>query len=86
MIKKFINFIGGFFSSSSENSSKRLVGIVGAFTFFYTFHVNSKTEEHFTTSDTFIWANVIVISVALGLTSVESIGNIVAKIKNPSEK
>jgi hypothetical protein len=85
MIKKFLDFIKGFFTSDSSNSSKRLVGIIGALNFFYTFHVNSKTEAHFGTSDTFIWANVVIVSVALGLTSVETIGNIVAKIKNNPE-
>jgi hypothetical protein len=86
VFNKFFEFIGGFFTSDSNNSSKRLVGILGAFTFFYTLYENSHSESHIAPAESLIWGTVVMVLVSLGLTSVETIGNIVAKIKGGSDK
>jgi hypothetical protein len=73
-MKKLFNWISGFFSSESGNSSKRLVGIIGALVLFYTLHKNP-------TSDALIWGTVSIICTALGLTTVESVTNLVKGFK-----
>ena len=86
---KFINWIAGFFSSdSSTSSSKRLVGIVGAFTLFITLYDNSHSESHIAPSEALVWADVVIISISLGLASVKEITDLVSKMKgnNKSEE
>ena len=73
-MKKIFNWIAGFFSAESGNSSKRLVGIIGALVLFYTLHKNP-------TSDSLIWGTVSIICTALGLTTVESVTNLVKGFK-----
>lgn len=85
-MKKLLSFLAGFFTSDSNNSSKRLVGIVGAFTLFYTLYKNSLTEAHFTPADSLVWGTVSLSAIALGLTTVESIGNLFSKIKGAISK
>jgi hypothetical protein len=74
MIKKILNWISGFFSSESGNSSKRLVGIIGALTLFYTLHKNP-------TSESLVWGTVSIICIALGLTTIESVTNLIKGFK-----
>jgi len=82
MIKNFINWIGGFFDSSSEkSSSKRLVGIAGAFTLFVTLYSNSHSDAHIAPSEALVWADVVVICTSLGLASVKEIGDMMGKFK-----
>jgi len=76
-MKKFLEFISGFFSSESNTSSKRLVGIVGALALFYTLYENSKTEGHFAPAESLVWGTVALSGVALGLTTIESITELV---------
>lgn len=80
-MKKFFNFIGGFFSSESNNSSKRLVGIIGAFILFYTLLENSRSELHVAPADSLVWGVVTLVAVSLGLTTIESVGNIINSLK-----
>ena len=82
MIKNFINWIGGFFDSTSEkSSSKRLVGIAGAFTLFVTLYTNSHSEHQIAPSEALVWADVVVICTSLGLASVKEIGDMMGKVK-----
>lgn len=81
ILSQFVNFIGGFFSSESNNSSKRLVGIVGAFVLFYTLYDNSKSEGHFAPAESLVWGTVALVAVALGLTTIESVANLVKAFK-----
>jgi hypothetical protein len=80
-MKKFFDFIAGFFNSESNTSSKRLVGIVGAFTLFYTLYENSKTEGHFAPAESLVWGAVALSGVALGLTTIESITGLIKGFK-----
>jgi hypothetical protein len=80
-MKKFFNFIGGFFSSDSNNSSKRLVGIIGALVLFYTLWDNSRSETHIAPAESLVWGTVTLVAVSLGLTTVESIGNLINSFK-----
>jgi hypothetical protein len=80
-MKKFFNFIGGFFSSESNNSSKRLVGIIGALVLFYTLWDNSRRELHVAPAESLVWGTVTLVAVSLGLTTIESVGNIINSLK-----
>jgi len=80
-MKKFFNFMGGFFSSESNNSSKRLVGIIGALVLFYTLWDNSRSAAHITPAESLVWGTVTLVAVSLGLTTIESVGNIINSLK-----
>lgn len=73
-MKKILNWISGFFSSESGNSSKRLVGITGAFILFLTLYKNP-------TSDALVWGTVSIICTALGLTTIESVTSLIKGFK-----
>ena len=85
-MKQLINWVAGFFDAGSvKSSSKRLVGIAGAFTLFVTLYSNSHSESHIAPSETLIWADVVVICTSLGLASIHEIGEMFSKFKgNPS--
>jgi|GEM_PF-576330 len=84
-MKQFINWLGGFFDASSEkSSSKRLVGIAGAFVLFYTLYTNSKTDTHIAPSEALVWADVVIICVSLGLASVKELTDLIGKVKGGS--
>jgi hypothetical protein len=81
-MKQLINWIAGFFDSTSEkSSSKRLVGIAGAFTLFVTLYSNSHSEHQIAPSEALVWADVVVICTALGLASVKEIADLMDKMK-----
>jgi len=80
-MKKLLNWISGFFSSESNTSSKRLVGIVGAFMLYWTLYENSKSEAHVVPADSLVWGVVALVMVALGLTTIESVATLVQKFK-----
>jgi hypothetical protein len=80
-MKTIFKWIGGFFSSESGTSSKRLVGIVGAFALFYTLYDNSKTQGDFHPADSLVWATFALSAVALGLTTVESVTTLIKGYK-----
>lgn len=81
-MKKFFNFLGGFFSSDSNNSSKRLVGIIGAFVLFYTLYDNSKSATHVAPAESLVWGTVTLVAVSLGLTTIESVSNIIKAFRS----
>ena len=80
-MKKMFNWLSGFFSSESNTSSKRLVGIVGAFMLYWTLYTNSKSEAHVVPADSLVWGVVALVMVALGLTTIESVATLVQKFK-----
>jgi hypothetical protein len=80
-MKKVFNWLGGFFSSESGTSSKRLVGIVGAFALFYTLYDNSKTQGDFAPADSLVWATFALSAVALGLTTIEAVTGLIKGFK-----
>ena len=80
-MKKFLNWIGGFFSSESNNSSKRLVGIIGAGFLYWTMWDNSHSELHVKPADSLVYSVAVLVAVSLGLTTVESVANIFKSIK-----
>ena len=89
-MKKLFNWIGGFFSADSPNSSKRLVGIAGAATLFYTLYSNSHSESHVVPSDALVWGTVTLSGLALGLATAKELGDMVRgfkgeKIEQPSK-
>ena len=85
-MKNFFNFIGGFFSSESNNSSKRLVGIIGAMVLFYTLWDNSRSATHIAPAESLVWGTVTLVAVSLGLTTIESVGNLINSFKGNNKK
>jgi len=85
-MKKLLIWIGGFFSSESGTSSKRLVCIVGAFSLFYTLYDNSKTHGNFAPAESLVWGTVALSAVALGLTTIESVTNLIKGFKGNDNK
>jgi len=75
-MKKFIDWLGGFFSSESNNSSKRLVGIIGAMFLFWTLWAEKSPSE------TLVYCVTTLVAVSLGLTTIESVAHIVKSFKN----
>jgi hypothetical protein len=80
-MKKVFGWLGGFFSSESGTSSKRLVGIVGAFALFFTLYDNSKTQGDFAPADSLVWATFALSAVALGLTTIEAVTGLIKGFK-----
>jgi hypothetical protein len=66
-------FLTKFFCEKSEPSSKRLVGIVGAFTLFATLFANSFTHVDNAPSDVLVEAVAFLSFGALGITGFERI-------------
>jgi hypothetical protein len=85
-MKKIFGWLGGFFSSESGTSSKRLVGIVGAFSLFFTLYDNSKTQGDFAPADSLVWATFALSAVALGLTTIESVTTLIKGYKEKETK
>lgn len=85
-MKKLFSWIGGFFSSENGNSSKRLVGIVGAFFLFYTLYENSKTDSSHAPADSLVYSVTALVAISLGLTTIESLGNLFKNIKGQKEE
>jgi hypothetical protein len=67
-MKKILEAFKG---AEGEVSSKRLVGIVGAFMLFSTFAANSFTHVEFAPSDKLVEAVEWVVILCLGFTSIE---------------
>ena len=66
-------FITKFFCEKSEPSSKRLVGIVGAFTLFATLFANSFSHVDKAPSDALVQAVALLSFGALGITGLEKV-------------
>jgi hypothetical protein len=66
-------FLAKFFCEKSEPSSKRLVGIVGAFTLFATLFANSFTHVDNAPSDVLVQAVALLSFGALGITGFEKV-------------
>lgn len=86
-MKKFINWIAGFFSAeSATSSSKRLVGIVGAAFLFWTLYSNSHSENHVAPADSLVWGTVTLSGLALGLATVKEMGDMIRALKGGDKK
>jgi hypothetical protein len=85
-MKKVFVWLSGFFSSESGTSSKRLVGIVGAFALFYTLYDNSKSHGDFVPADSLVWATFALSAVALGLTTIESVTGLIKGFKEKNNE
>ena len=75
-MKKLFNWVAGFFSADSPNSSKRLVGIVGAGFLYWTLYSNSHSESHVVPAESLVWGTVVLVCTSLGLASVKEIGDL----------
>jgi len=80
-MKKLFSWIGGFFSSDSNNSSKRLVGIIGAMFLFWTLWDNSHSETHIAPAESLVYCVTTLVAVSLGLTTIESVAHILKSFK-----
>jgi hypothetical protein len=80
-MKKIFNWVAGFFSADSPNSSKRLVGIIGAGFLYWTLYTNSHSESHVVPADSLVWGTVVLVCTSLGLASVKEIGDLVGNLK-----
>ncbi len=68
------------FSSEKNTSSKRLVGIIGAFALFYTLWDNSNQPTE--PAESLVWATFALSAVALGLTTIEAVTDLIKGRKN----
>ena len=73
-MKKIVDWLSSFFNSEKGTSSKRLVGIIGSLTLFISLYKNP-------TSDALVWGTVSISSIALGLTTIESVSTIIKQVK-----
>jgi hypothetical protein len=80
-MKKLFNWVAGFFSADSPNSSKRLVGIVGAGFLYWTLYSNSHSENHVAPAESLVWGTVVLVCTSLGLASVKEIGDLIGNFK-----
>jgi hypothetical protein len=80
-MKKLLNWVAGFFSADSPNSSKRLVGIVGAGFLYWTLYSNSHSESHVVPAESLVWGTVTLVCTSLGLASVKEIGDLIGNFK-----
>lgn len=80
-MKKLLNWVAGFFSADSPNSSKRLVGIVGAGFLYWTLYSNSHSESHVVPAESLVWGTVVLVCTSLGLASVKEIGDLIGNFK-----
>jgi hypothetical protein len=80
-MKKIFNWVAGFFSADSPNSSKRLVGIVGAGFLYWTLYSNSHSESHVVPAESLVWGTVVLVCTSLGLASVKEIGDLIGNFK-----
>jgi hypothetical protein len=80
-MKKFINWVAGFFSADSPNSSKRLVGIAGAGFLYWTLYSNSHSEAHYVPADSLVWGTVTIVGTSLGLATMKEIGDIISAFR-----
>lgn len=86
-MKKFINWIGGFFdANSTSSSSKRLVGIAGAIILYWTLYDNSHSASHIMPADSLVWGTVVLVCTSLGLASVKEISDLVAGFKGQKKE
>jgi len=81
-MKKLLNWVAGFFSADSPNSSKRLVGIVGAGFLYWTLYSNSHSENHVAPAESLVWGTVVLVCTSLGLASVKEIGDLFGHSKS----
>jgi hypothetical protein len=80
-MKKLFNWVAGFFSADSPNSSKRLVGIIGAGFLYWTLYSNSHSENHVAPAESLVWGTVVLVCTSLGLASVKEIGDLIGNFK-----
>lgn len=85
-MKRLFGWLSGFFSSESNTSSKRLVGIIGALMLYWTLYTNSHSESHIAPADSLVWGCVSLVMVALGLTTIESVTSLIKGIKGDKNK
>jgi len=86
-MKKFINWIAGFFdANSTSSSSKRLVGIAGAAILYWTLYDNSHSASHITPAESLVWGTVVLVCTSLGLASVKEVSDLVKSFKGGGKK
>jgi hypothetical protein len=76
-MKIIFKWLGSFFSSESNNSSKRLVGIVGAGFLYWTLYMSSVTDKNIAPSDALVYSVAALVAVSLGLTTVEALKGLI---------
>ena len=79
---KLLNWIGGFFNSESNNSSKRLVGIVGAGFLYYSMYMSVSSDKAVSPSDALVYSVTVLIAISLGLTTIEALRGLITKDKS----
>lgn len=85
-LNQLLGWLGGFFSSESNNSSKRLVGIIGAMFLFWTLWDNSHSEAHVKPADSLVYSVATLVAVSLGLTTIESVARVIKSFKDETER
>ena len=81
-MKKIFEWFGGFFSSDSNNSSKRLVGIIGAGFLYWTLYIDASNDKLTGPSDSLVYSVAALVALSLGLTTMEAMRGIINKNNN----
>jgi hypothetical protein len=53
---------------------------------FYTLWDNSRSETHIAPAESLVWGTVTLVAVSLGLTTIESVGNLINSFKGNNKK
>lgn len=85
-MKKFLDWLTGFFDSEKTQSSKRLVGIIGAMYIFVAMYKNATSVQGTHPADSLVWGTVTLVCIALGLTSIKEVSDIIRAIKGGDKK
>jgi hypothetical protein len=81
-MKTILKWLSGFFTSQSNNSSKRLVGIVGAGFLYYAMYKSVSGAKNVVISDALVYSITALIAISLGLTTVESLKGLITRDNN----
>lgn len=85
-MKTILKWLSGFFTSQSNNSSKRLVGIVGAGFLYYAMYMSVSGNKNIVISDALVYSITALIAISLGLTTVEALKGLISKDNNDDRK
>ena len=81
-MKTILKWLSGFFTSQSNNSSKRLVGIVGAGFLYYAMYKSVSGAKNVVISDALVYSITALIAISLGLTTVEALKGLITRDNN----
>jgi hypothetical protein len=78
-MESILKWFGGFFNSKSNNSSKRLVGIIGAGFLYYSMYMSVSSDKAVSPSDALVYSVTALVAISLGLTTIEALRGLITK-------